>query len=116
MQHQRHAQNHRKPEDPILAEILHRLTGAFQPERVYLFGSRARGEAGPDSDYDLLMVVKESGLPRYRREQEAFRTLIGVGAPKDILVLTREEFDRKRTVVSSLPAAVEREGILLYAA
>ena len=34
MQHQRHAQNHRKPEDPILEEILRRLTGAFQPERV----------------------------------------------------------------------------------
>ena len=62
------------------------------------------------------MVLKESALSRYRREQAAFRTLIGVGAAKDILVLTREEFDRKRTVVSSLPAAVEREGILLYAA
>ncbi len=116
MQDQGRAHVHSKPEDPILEEMLRRLTGAFQPERVYLFGSRARGEAGPDSDYDLLMIVKESELPRYRREQEAFRTLIGVGAAKDILVLTREEFDRKRTVVSSLPAAVEREGILLYAA
>lgn len=105
-----------KLEDPILEEILRRLTDTFQPERVYLFGSRARGEAGPDSDYDLLMVVKESALPRYRREQAAFRALIGVGAAKDILVLTRDEFDRKRTVVSSLPAAVEREGILLHAA
>jgi predicted nucleotidyltransferase len=103
-------------EDPILAEMLHRLKSAFQPERVYLFGSHARGDAGPDSDYDLLMVVKESSLPRYRREQAAFRALAGVGAAKDILVLTSDEFDRKRTVVSSLPASVEREGILLYAA
>ena len=95
---------------------MRRLTGAFQPNRVYLFGSWVRGEAGPDRDYALLWLVKYSGLPRNRREQEAFRTLIGVGAPKDILVLTRKEFDRKRTVVSSLPAAVEREGILLYAA
>lgn len=47
------------------------------------------------------MVLKESALSRYRREQAAFRTLIGVGAAKDILVLTREEFDRKRTVGSS---------------
>ena len=40
-------------QDPILEEMLRRLTGAFQPERVYLFGSRARGEAGPDSDYGI---------------------------------------------------------------
>lgn len=116
MQSQHGTPVHPRSQDPILEEMLRRLTGAFQPERVYLFGSRARGEAGPDSDYDLLMVVKESGLPRYRREQEAFRALIGVGAAKDVLVLTREEFERKRTVVSSLPAAVELEGILLYAA
>lgn len=103
-------------EHPVVAEMLRRLTQAFQPDRIYLFGSQARGEATGDSDYDLLMVLKESSLPRYRREQAAFRVLVGVGAAKDILVLTRDEFDRKRTVVSSLPATVEREGILLYAA
>lgn len=116
MQDQQSMPIHQHLHDPILGEMLRRLTKAFQPERVYLFGSRARGETGPDSDYDLMMVVKDSGLPRYRREQEAFRALIGVGAAKDILVLTHDEFERKRTVVSSLPAAVEREGILLYAA
>ena len=102
--------------DPFLKDMVHRLTDAFHPQRIYLFGSHARGEAGPDSDYDLLMIVTHSALPRYRREQEAFRALAGVGTAKDILVMTREEFDRTRCVVSSLPAAVEREGILLYAA
>jgi len=106
----------KRSHDPLLAEMVRRLTAAFHPEQIYLFGSHARAEAGPDSDYDLMMIVSESELPRYRREQAAFRTLVGVGAAKDILVLTRAEFDRKRTVVSSLPAAVEREGILLYAA
>lgn len=101
---------------PALAEMVRRLADSFQPALIYLFGSYARGEAGPDSDYDLCMIVKESLLPRYRREQEAFMALSGVGAAKDVLVLTQEEFDRKRSVVSSLPAAVEREGILLYAA
>ena len=42
--------------DSILTEIVQRLTSAFHPERIYLFGSVARGEAGPHSDYDLLMV------------------------------------------------------------
>jgi len=103
-------------QDAILTEIVRRLTQVFHPERIYLFGSMARGEAGPHSDYDLLMVVKESSEPRYRRDQGAFRVLIGVGASKDIMVLTRKEFDEQRKAPSSLPATVEREGILLYGA
>ena len=43
--------------DSILTEIVQRLTNAFHPESIYLFGSIARDQAGPDSDYDLLMVV-----------------------------------------------------------
>jgi predicted nucleotidyltransferase len=103
-------------EDPILREMVRRLGEALRPERIYLFGSRARGEAGPDSDYDLLVVVPVSELPGYRRDQVACRALRGVGAPKDVLVLTRAEFEARRTVRCSLPATVEREGALIYAA
>ncbi|MBW1953738.1 MAG: nucleotidyltransferase domain-containing protein, partial [Deltaproteobacteria bacterium] len=46
--------------DKILKEMVRRLVAAFQPERIYLYGSRARGEAGPDSDYDLMLVVSAS--------------------------------------------------------
>ena len=99
---------------PVLSDIIARLVGAFRPERIYLFGSQARGDASDQSDFDLLMVVSQSSLPRYRRDQAAFRALDGVGVSKDIIVFTREEFDRKRTVVCSLPATVEREGVLLY--
>jgi hypothetical protein len=108
--------SHPVAQDRILSEIVGRLKTAFQPERIYLFGSHARGDAGPDSDYDLLMVVAASSLPRYRRDQAAFRVLTGLGVSKDILVLTRAEFDRQRQARASLPATVEREGILLYAA
>jgi len=103
-------------DDGILAEMVGRLVAAFQPESIYLYGSRARGEAGPDSDYDLLMVVAGSDAPRYRRNQAAFRVLCGLGVAKEIIVLTREEFDARREVVCSLPATVIREGKLLYAA
>jgi predicted nucleotidyltransferase len=101
-------------QSPLLTEIVRRLVTSFHPERIYLFGSRARGEAGQESDFDLAVIVPDSSLPRHRRDQEAFRALIGVGASKDIVVFTREEFDRKRTVVCSLPATIEREGLLLY--
>jgi len=101
--------------DKILEEIIARLVQVFQLERIYLFGSRARGDETDESDYDLLLVVKSSNLPRYKREQQAFRALNGVGASKDVIVLTRDEFERKLTVITSLPATVEREGKLVYA-
>lgn len=102
--------------DPILAEIVRRLVSAFQPESIYLYGSRARGEERPDSDYDVLMVVSASTLPRYRRDQAAFRALCGIGASKEVIVFTRQEFDARRGVTCSLPATVIREGKLLYGA
>jgi predicted nucleotidyltransferase len=102
--------------DPVIEQIVHRLVVALGPERIYLFGSQARGDVVPDSDYDVLVVVPASTLPRYRRDQIAFAALTGMGVAKDVLVLTHEEFEQQRTVVCSLPATVEREGMLLYAA
>jgi len=99
--------------DPV-AESVRRLRAGLQPERIYLFGSRARDDADEDSDYDFLVVVRDSPLPRYKREQQAFRALCGMGIAKDVVVFTREEFDRGLAVVSSLPATVAREGRLLY--
>lgn len=102
--------------EPALAEIVRRLVDAFQPERVYLFGSKARGDAGPDSDYDILLVVPESPDPPYRRAQRAQDMLWGIWTAADVLVLTREEFDSRRYVPTSLAATVLAEGRLLYAA
>jgi len=59
--------------DRILAEMVRRLVAAFAPDHMYFYGSRARGEAGPDSDYDLMLVVSASQVPRYRRDQQAYR-------------------------------------------
>ena len=57
----------------LLAESVRRLRASLPAERIYLFGSRARDEADADSDYDFLVVVRDSPLPRYKREQQAFR-------------------------------------------
>ena len=56
--------------DPRLAEVVRRLVEAYEPERVYLFGSHARGDAGPDSDYDLLLVVPDDAAPDRRRSRQ----------------------------------------------
>jgi uncharacterized protein len=79
----------RKGGPGILEEIVRRLVAAFHPDYIYLYGSRARGEAGPDSDYDLMLVVPSSQIPRYLRDQQAFRALCGIGVPKEVIVLTQ---------------------------
>lgn len=103
-------------QDPVLRAMVVRLVHALHPERIYLFGSRARHDAGPDSDYDLLAVVSESDLAPHRRDVLAFRALCGVGAAKDVVVYTRQEFESRSRAASSLPATVLREGRLVYAA
>lgn len=102
--------------DSRLGEILDRLVKAYSPERVYLFGSMARGDAGPDSDYDLLLVVPDDASPERLRGRLAYTVLRGTGTAADVLVLTRSFFDSRTHLRSSLPATVLREGRLLYAA
>jgi predicted nucleotidyltransferase len=99
-----------------LAEIVRRLVEAYRPERVYLFGSKARGDAGVDSDYDLMVVVPEDAPPERRRSRLAYEVLWGTGTAADVLVWTRQQFDDRLHVRASLPATVMREGRLLYAA
>lgn len=99
-----------------LAEAVRRLVDLFQPERVYLFGSQARGDANEDSDYDLMVIVAAADEPEYRRAQQAYGALWGVRLPIDVFVWTRHEFERQAPVVASLPATILREGRLLYAA
>ena len=101
--------------DPVLSEITHRLVQAFQPERIYLFGSKARSDAGPDSDYDLMIVVPDDVPPERRRSRLAYQALRGTGAAADVLVWTREAFDSRLHLPASLPATIIREGKLLYA-
>ena len=102
--------------DPALAEIVRRLIDAFQPERVYLFGSMARGDADADSDYDLMLVVPNDASPERRDSDLAYRVLRGTGIAADVLVWTQHQFDRRTHVVASLPATILREGRLLHAA
>ena len=89
---------------------------AYQPECLYLFGSRGRGHAEPGSDYDLLMVFNKLEGPAYRIAQEAHTLVWGLGISADILVWARDDFDRRLSLKASLPATVVREGMLLHAA
>jgi len=103
-------------EDPVLMELVQRLVEAYHPLSIYLFGSTARGDAGPDSDYDVLLLVPDDAPPEQRDCALAYRALRGLRIAKDILVWTRTEFERRLHLKASLPSTVVREGKLLYAA
>ena len=102
--------------DPVLAELVRRLIDVYHPLRIYLFGSAARGDAGPDSDFDLMVVVADATPAALRDSSRAYRAIWQLGAASDVLVWTRAEFDGRLPLRASLPATVVREGRLLYAA
>ena len=103
-------------QDPLLREITDRLVRAYSPQRVYLFGSAARGEAGPDSDYDILLIVGDDAAPEILSSRRAYDVLWGLKAAADVQIWQRREFDSRLHLKASLPATVIREGRLLYAA
>ena len=102
--------------DPILAEVVRRLVSAYRPVRIYLFGSVARGDAGQDSDYDLLVVVPDDAPPEHRRSRLAYEVLRGTGTAADVLVCTHSYFEQRRSLKASLPGTVLREGRALHGA
>lgn len=101
--------------EEAIAEITLRLVEYYHPERVFLFGSEARGDAGPDSDLDFCVVVPDSAPAEVFRDGGIYSLLRGIGYPKDIVPWHRSDFDaRAMHVRASLPATIIREGKLLY--
>lgn len=101
--------------DEAIAAITDRLVAYYRPERIYLFGSEARGEAGPDSDLDFCVVLPDDAPAALLRNPGIYTVLRGMGYPKDVVPWQRSDFDaRAMHVRASLPATVLREGRLLY--
>ena len=99
----------------MLDDVVRRLVEGLHPERIYLFGSRARGDSADESDYDFLVVVKSSRESGVHACQKGHALLAGLGIAKDVIVLGKSEFDRFSDVVGTLPEIALREGRLLYA-
>ena len=103
--------------EEILDEIVETLVQEIAPEQIYLFGSRARGNARPDSDIDLLIVEREPfGTNRSRRRELARirRALSLFRVPKDILVYSQDEMAKWQHAVNHIISHCLREGKLLY--
>jgi len=100
-------------DDNLLSVIVDRLVKAIDPDRIVLFGSRARGDERGDSDLDLL-VIKDSDDPPHRRVIPAYRALTGIGVPKDILWRTPNEIRDWAGVENYIATRALREGRVLY--
>jgi predicted nucleotidyltransferase len=96
-----------------IQEAVKRIVKRFKPVKIILFGSRARKDARPDSDADILVIMNVKGSKRLQATQIDL-ALAGIGIPKDILVVTPEEFERYRDIVGTVIYPVAREGKVLY--
>ena len=98
----------------LIKQVVDRIVERFDPERIILLGSAARGEAGPDSDIDLLVVMRIDGSRR-EKAVEIGVAVNDVPVPKDIIVTTPEDFEWRKNVPGTIERPAAREGRLLYA-
>jgi predicted nucleotidyltransferase len=97
-----------------IQEMVRRIVERFEPEKIFLFGSYARGTATADSDVDLLVVMPVRGS-RLEKTIEIRVAVHDIRVPKDIVVTTPEDFAWRKDIVGTLERPVMREGKVLYA-
>lgn len=93
--------------------VVERIAERFDPLRIILFGSLARGEGDYDSDIDVLVVL-ERVEDKHRVTVEMLRSLKDLPVPKDIVVTTPEEIERRGDLVGTVLRPALREGRVLY--
>jgi predicted nucleotidyltransferase len=102
-------------QEEAIRDITRRLVAFYHPVKIYLFGSVARGESGPDSDLDFCVVVADETPPERFRAGAWHGALAGIKAASDIVPWRRTDFEQRAAwVKASLPATVVREGRILY--
>jgi len=99
--------------ETLLNEIVRRVVDTAQPERVILFGSAARGEMGPNSDVDLL-VIKRGKFDQGKLTEDIYQSLYGVGQAVDVIVVTDEQVEKHRETYWMVIAPALREGREVY--
>jgi uncharacterized protein len=100
----------------LLAETVRCLVAEFNPQRIYLFGSRARGPAREDSNYDVLVLLNAPEAGSHEDQVRAVGALYGLHWPVDAIVMSADRFKYLSGAAASLPATVKREGRLVYGA
>jgi predicted nucleotidyltransferase len=100
--------------DKTLKEMTSRIVEIAHPTRIILFGSAARGEMGPNSDLDVL-VVMPPGAHRRNTARSIYRNLVGVGYAVDVVVVTEFDIERYKDNIGMVIKPALEQGRVLYA-
>lgn len=104
-------------ESSLLNRMVEIIVREVNPEAIVLFGSRARGAAGPDSDVDLLIVEREPfgpGRSRIGETNRLYRALRDLPVSKDLLLYSRDEFEHWKESLNHVVGRAYREGRALH--
>jgi predicted nucleotidyltransferase len=115
MTENRARKKHRKLDPATLKDILARIVKLANPDRIILFGSAARGQMGPNSDVDLL-VIKSGRFNRGKLTEKIYMGMEGAGEAVDVILVTPEEVQQYGQTPWLVIAPALREGKLVYAA
>jgi HEPN domain-containing protein/predicted nucleotidyltransferase len=96
-----------------LERIVDAIRDHISPELILLFGSRALGGAREDSDYDLMVVLRD-GSDLERGRSDAYDALQAIGVGADVLVRSVSDYQRRQADPGFFDWLVSREGVLLY--
>jgi predicted nucleotidyltransferase len=103
-------------EAEALEAVVRRIVGAIDPGAIWLFGSRARGDARPDSDFDLLVVGRPGGDLGSDDYERVDRPLHGLGIGCDVVPCAAEDFDEALSLDTSFVTRIVAEGRKVYEA
>ena len=98
-----------------IEEVKNRLVDTYDPLAIYLFGSYAWGKPDEDSDLDILVIVDKFKKRRVQTIADGYLALFGTGIHKDLLVYSKDDFEKNADDVASICYKIKRKGKIIYA-
>lgn len=98
----------------VPTDLLEPVVAYFRPRRVIVFGSVARGEAGPDSDIDLLVVLDDDAPPEKLTLRAGFESRRPYHKAADVIPVREETYQRNARIAGTLSRAAALEGVVVY--
>ena len=96
-----------------ISEIVNKIAENYDPDKIILFGSYAKGTANTDSDLDFI-IVKKTDTPKQKRGREVRKYLLGAMIPIDLKIYTPDEFEKEKNSVYSFLNSAIKNSKLIY--